>query len=464
MPEPLKLYNTLTRSSEIFKPIKKSSAGMYTCGPTVYHYAHIGNLRAYVFEDVLKRVLKMNEYKVKHVMNITDVGHLTSDADTGEDKMVKGAKREGKTAWEVAAFYTAQFKKDIKALNIMEPDIWCRATDHIKEQIEMVQKLEKKGYTYIIPEDGVYYDTTKFENYGELGRLNVEGQKEGARVEFIEGKKNKADFALWKFSPKEEKRDMEWESPWGKGFPGWHIECSAMAMKYLGEHFDIHCGGVDHIQVHHTNEIAQAEGATGKKFVNYWLHNEFLIIENNEKMAKSGENFLTLNTLRNKDYDPIAYRYLLLTAHYRSKLAFSWEALTGAKTALTKLKNYVIDFKTGSDNGDWEKYKEEFQNALNDDLDTPRAISIMWTLVKDEKIGAGKKREAILYFDKILGLRLEEAKEEEIPEDVKELIRKREIARTEKKWKESDETRAKLRALGYEVSDTPEGQTVRRIV
>src|SRR3989344_952205 len=272
----LKFYNTLTRAKEEFKPQNPPAVGLYTCGPTVYNYAHIGNLRTYIFEDILKRALVANGFEVNHVMNITDVGHLTSDADVGEDKMEKGAKREGKTVWDIAEFYTKAFKEDMRRLNLVEPDIWCKATDHIAEQIELIQRLEKRGFTYLI-DDGVYFDTTKDPHYGKLARLDIAGLRAGARIEMVKDKRNPTDFALWKLSPDNEQRQMEWESPWGKGFPGWHIECSAMAMKYLGETFDIHCGGIDLIPVHHTNEIAQAENATGKKFVHTWLHGEFLL-------------------------------------------------------------------------------------------------------------------------------------------------------------------------------------------
>ena len=293
----IKIFDTYTRKKRKFVPIEKGKVGIYCCGPTVYNYAHIGNLRTYVFEDVLRRVLEYNGFEVKHVMNITDVGHLTSDADTGEDKIEVGARREGKSAWEIADFYTKAFFRDIERLNILKPKIVCKATDHINEMIELIKKLEEKNYTYRTS-DGIYYDTSKFKEYGKLSGMNFkdlnEKLKAGARIEFNPEKKNITDFALWKFSPKDKKRQMEWNSPWGIGFPGWHIECSTMSMKYLGEHFDIHCGGIDHIPIHHTNEIAQSEAATGKKFVNYWVHGAFLVLSKNIKMAKSGENFITI--------------------------------------------------------------------------------------------------------------------------------------------------------------------------
>ena len=313
--EKLRLFNTLSRSKEDFQTIEQNKVKMYCCGPTVYNYAHIGNLRSYFFEDILKRVLLYNGFEVYHVMNITDVGHLVSDADEGEDKMEKGASREGKSVWDIAAFYTEAFKKDIAMLNILPPSVYCKATDFIKEQIEMIQCLEKKGFTYTTG-DGVYYDTSKFEGYGKMALLDIEGLEEGKRIEFSSEKKNKTDFALWKFSPKGQKRQMEWDSPWGVGFPGWHIECSAMSRKFLGDTFDIHCGGIDHVPIHHTNEIAQSEGCTGKKFVNYWLHGEFLI-EDKGKMSKSAGEFLRLQTLVDRGYSSIDYRYFLLMTHYR---------------------------------------------------------------------------------------------------------------------------------------------------
>ncbi|MEK7623556.1 MAG: cysteine--tRNA ligase, partial [Patescibacteria group bacterium] len=335
----LTLYNTLTRRKETFEPLRDKAVGLYTCGPTVYNYAHIGNLRTYIFEDILKRALVANGYDVRHVMNITDVGHLTDDADFGEDKMEKGAKREDKSAWEIAEFYTQAFKKDVQELNILPPDIWCKATDNIAEQIAMVQTLIDKGVTYETA-DGIYFDTTKISDYGKLARLRAQTLQPGKRVEMGE-KRNPHDFALWKFSPTGEKRQMEWEAFGRKGFPGWHIECSAMSIKYLGEQFDIHCGGIDHVPIHHTNEIAQSETATGKKpWVRYWLHGEFLNIAET-KMAKSGENFITLQTIKDRGISPIAYRYFLLQTHYRKQLNFSWEALQAAETGLGNLRDQV---------------------------------------------------------------------------------------------------------------------------
>ncbi len=452
----LKIYNTLTRKKEIFKSLSKDLVKLYTCGPTVYNYAHIGNLRTYIFEDILKRVLLYNKYKVKHVMNITDVGHLTSDSDTGEDKLEKGAKREGKTAWEVAELYTKTFKEDLTNLNIFHPNIWCKATDYIKEQIELIKNLEKKGFTYQT-DDGIYFDTSKLKDYGKLAKLNKEKIKAGIRID-VKDKKNPTDFALWKFSPNNQKRDMEWKSPWGVGFPGWHLECSAMSMKYLGETFDIHCGGIDHIQVHHTNEIAQSEAATGKKFVNYWLHGEFLVLKNN-KMAKSGDNFITLEILKSKGYDPLVYRYLCLTVHYKSPLDFSYESLDSAKTALNRLKNKVLELKSKKNNKYTKQaliYKKTFLEYINDNLNVPRALALLWTLLDDKNLTNQDKYKLAIEFNKIFGLDLDK-NNEEIPKNILELADKREKARKNKDWKESDRLRDEIKKEGYLIEDSSSG-------
>jgi len=397
-------------------------------------------------------------------MNITDVGHLTSDSDTGEDKMEKGARRENKTVWEVADFYTKAFFEDIKRLNIIKADIICKATDHIKEQIELIKKLEKKGYTYKI-EDGIYFDTSKLKDYGKLAKLKKEDLLAGARVEIVKGKKHPTDFALWKFSPKDKKRQMEWSSPFNTGFPGWHIECSAMSMKHLGNTFDIHCGGIDHIQVHHTNEIAQSETATGKKFVNYWLHNEFIVLKDNIKMAKSGENFITLSELIKKGYSPEDYRYLCLTTHYRKPLMFSYEALDGAKNSVEKLKSYVLEILNTKNKGhkDIKKYKEEFLNAINNDLGTSEALAVLWNLIKDSNIENSVKYETLLGFDKVLGLNLDKIKKEKIPVEIIKLAEEREKARKNKNWKKADQLREKIKEKGYIVEDTEKGYIIKRL-
>ena len=343
----MRLYNYRSRKKETFKPLEGKTVGLYACGPTVYDFAHIGNLRAYIFADVLKRVLLQNGYQVKQIMNITDVGHLTGDRDMGEDKIQKAALEKHKTAWEIASVYTEAFLDDIKQLNILLPDKLPKATDHIKEMIELIATLEKKGFTYRTT-DGLYFDTAKLKDYGKLARLDLAGLREGARVEINAEKKNPTDFALWKSSPNPstssgQRRQMEWESPWGVGFPGWHIECSAMSVKYLGQPFDIHTGGVDHVPVHHTNEIAQSEAAAGKPLANYWLHSEFVIV-NDARMGKSEGNLITLLELKDKGYSPLAYRYFVLAGHYRTRLNFTWEAMAGAQNTLDNLYSHLAEY------------------------------------------------------------------------------------------------------------------------
>ncbi len=454
----LKFYNTLTRKKDVFRPIKKNIVKMYTCGPTVYNYAHIGNLRSYIFEDILKRTLLANNFQVSHVMNITDVGHLTSDADEGNDKVEKSAAAQNKTVWEIAKFYTKAFKKNIADLNILPPDIWAKATDHISEQIDWINKLEKKGFTYQIS-DGIYFDTSKFNNYGKLAGQKLDELQEGARVEKNEEKRNSTDFALWKFSPKDKKRQMEWESPWGIGFPGWHLECSVMATKYLGEQFDIHCGGIDHIPVHHTNEIAQTEAVTNKQFVNYWMHNEFLVLGKNKRMAKSENNFVTLNTLKEKGYNPIAYRYFVLGTHYRKKLTFSWEALEAAQNALENLTAFVAEY--GNPKIGCAKFEKQFMEAINDDLNTPKALAVVWDLLKSNYPPEAKKA-SLLKFDEVLGLNLSLAKPLDISNEIKELVVKREIARKKKNYDQADKLRQQIENSGFRVEDTPAGSIIKK--
>ncbi|MEM2912594.1 MAG: cysteine--tRNA ligase [Candidatus Bathyarchaeia archaeon] len=468
----LKFFNTLTRKKEKFVPLEKGKVKMYTCGPTVYWFAHIGNFRTFIFEDILRRVLEYNGFQVTHVMNITDVGHLTSDADTGEDRIEIGARRERKSAWEIAEFYAKAFFRDAERLNLLRPTIVCKATDHIKDMIELVQKLEKKGFTYVT-DDGVYFDTSKLKDYGKLTGMNFdrlnETLKAGARVEFNPQKRNITDFALWKFSPKDQKRQMEWDSPWGKGFPGWHIECSAMSMKYLGETFDIHCGGIDHIQVHHTNEIAQSEAATGKKFVRYWLHGAFLVLGKKIRMGKSEGNIITIQDIIDKGFDPLAFRYLCLTAHYKSQLEFTWESLEAAQKALSTLREHVRKLRESLERNEKESgrkkaFQEMFLEAINDDLDMPKALSIVWNLVRSEEpMSNREKYELLLEFDKVLGLDLaKEAKIEELPKEIEELIKEREEARKKRDWKTADEIRRKLSEMGIILEDTPEGVKWRR--
>jgi cysteinyl-tRNA synthetase len=460
----LQLYDTYTRSIREFEPIspgingESAVIGMYTCGPTVYDYAHIGNLRTYIFEDVLRRVLTYNGYDVKHVMNITDVGHLTSDADTGDDKMEKGSRRMGKSAWELAEFYTQAFKNDLQQLNILEPVIWCKATDHIADQIEVIRCIEEKGFTYKTS-DGVYFDTSKLPDYGYLARLDVEGLQAGTRIEMGE-KRHATDFALWKFSPPDQKRQMEWDSLWGVGFPGWHIECSAMSAKYLGKFFDIHCGGEDHISVHHPNEIAQTEACFGTRLANFWMHGYFLQA-GEEKMSKSTGHFLRLQELIDNGYDPLTYRFFCYSAIYRAKLSFSWESMDASRKSLERLRTSVFEWGAPGDVDSW--YLEQFMDCVNDDLNMPRAIALTWELVKSNLIPSMKKA-TILQFDKVLGLRLGEwqPKEEIVPEEVLNLVELRRKARTEKRWSDADVIRNQITSLGYEIEDTPQGARVKQ--
>ncbi|MDY6912961.1 MAG: cysteine--tRNA ligase [Planctomycetota bacterium] len=457
------LYNTMTRSVDEFRPIKAGGVSLYACGPTVYNYAHVGNLRTYVFEDVLKRVLRTCGYEVRHVMNVTDVGHLVSDADEGEDKMTLGARREGKSVHEIAEFYFQAFCNDMARLNLIEPDVWCKATEHIAEQIELVRKLEQKGYTYVIEHDGVYFDTSKLPDYGKLGRLDLEGLRAGARVSLAAGKRNPTDFALWKFSPKGARRLMEWQSPWGVGFPGWHIECSAMAIKHLGRRLDIHCGGVDHVNIHHTNEIAQAEAALGHKWVNFWMHGEFLTMPSgNERMSKSSGEFLTLDTLEKKGYEPLAYRYFCFTAHYRQQLAFSWPAMDAAANAFARLKRAVLDLRPEYNGGEGplEAHISEFRAAAEDDLNMPQALAAMWAAIKDADAVKGRIYATLLEMDKVLGFGLAGMQEKELPipaDEIEKLIAERNAARKAKDFARADEIRSELAAKGISLEDKPDG-------
>ena len=462
----LRLFNSLTRSKQEFKPLKAGAVGLYTCGPTVYDYAHIGNLRTYIFEDILKRVLLYNGYRVKHVMNITDVGHLTGDRDMGEDKMEKGALREGRTAWDIAAYYTRTFKTDIEQLNILPPDIWVKATATIAEQIALIEILEQKEYTYRTA-DGVYFDTSRFKDYTKLSHQNLDALQEGARVEKNPEKRNATDFALWKFSPSGAKRQMEWDSPWGVGFPGWHIECSAMSMKFLRDQLDIHCGGTDHIDVHHTNEIAQSEAATGKPFFNFWMHGAFLIIAGGKKMAKSEGNFLTLaNTFVNQGLNPLVYRFASFLTHYRKPMEYSDEGIEAARNGLLHLQNQVRQVaadhdKTGPAAN--AEFKEKFLEALNDDLNMPRAMAVVQEMLKSS-LSAIEKYGTILDFDRVLGLDLNQVSRIEIlPDEVQKLVDARIRARESKDFAASDRLRDELQDLGYMVQDAKDGMKVIKI-
>ena len=461
MPNPLALYDNYTRTLRPFEPLQKGvPVGLYTCGPTVYDYQHIGNFRTFLFEDLLRRVLEWNGYRVQHVMNVTDVGHLVSDADDGEDKMEKGARRTGKSAWEIARLYTEAFLVDMKRLNIEDPSVLCRATDHIPEQVAFIADIEKNGYTYRTS-DGVYFDTSKQKDYGFLARLDIKGLEAGKRVDQGE-KRHPTDFALWKFSPAGERRQMEWDSPWGKGFPGWHIECSAMAQKYLGNYFDIHCGGEDHIPVHHTNEIAQTEARVGTRLANFWLHGYFLL-SNDAKMAKSAGEFLRVDSLIDRGYDPLAFRYLCLTGHYRGQLNFTWDALDAAAVALDRMRQGVYILREAGEAAPDPALIERFTNEINDDLNLPRALAVSWETLRGEA-PAAVKRATLLAFDRVFGLGLAQwaPPVETIPDDVKSLAEARAAARRAKNWAEADRLRSELAAAGWEMEDRAEGYALRR--
>jgi cysteinyl-tRNA synthetase len=457
---PLILYDNFTRSLREFEPLHPGGeVGIYTCGPTVYDYQHIGNYRTFMFEDGLKRALRWNGYRVRHVMNITDVGHLTSDADTGEDKMETGARRAGKSAWDIAALYTQAFLADLDALHIGRPDALPRATDHIASQIEFIADLERKGYIYRTA-DGVYFDTSRQADYGYLARLDKAGLEAGRRVD-LGDKRSATDFALWKFSPKGSTRQMEWDSPWGRGFPGWHIECSAMAQDYLGDYFDIHCGGEDHIPVHHTNEIAQTEARVGTRLANFWMHGYFLLA-NDAKMAKSAGEFLRVQALVDRGYDPLAFRYLCLTGHYRSQLNFTWDALDAAATGLARMRAgfHALEREVAAAD---EALVSRFTAQVNDDLNFPRALAIAWETLRGGLAGP-VKRATLALFDQVLGLGLDNwrPKEDTVPGDIDALVRERVAARESKDWAEADRLRALLREAGWDMEDRPDGYLLKR--
>ena len=465
---PLLLFNTETRQKEVFEPLSKKEVRVYTCGPTVYDYAHIGNLRAYVFADILKRVLEFNGYFVNHTINFTDFGHLSSDADTGDDKMMKGLKRENmditlENMRLLSDRYIKAFKDDIEALHILPPTQFSRASEYIKEQIKLIATLEEKGYTYTTS-DGVYFDISKFPTYGRLGNIDIESLQSGARVEVNPEKKHPADFAVWKNG------DLGWDSAWGKGFPGWHIECSAMAFATLGKQIDIHTGGVDNIATHHNGEIAQCESATGKQFSKYWMHSEHLQI-NDAKIAKSEGNGLYIADLRENGISGEEYRYWLLTAHYRTKINFTFEALTGAKQALTRLKQFMYKEWAQEKGTLNSNYHNRFVALINDDLDTPGAIALMWDLVKDDTVAPGDKRMTLLEWDTVLDVGLSESIEDglhalgqlsydQVPNEVREMVEQREAARVAQNWTQADQLRDSLNLRGYEVEDSSDGPKI----
>ena len=451
------LYNTLTRKKEKFVPIDKEEVKIYSCGPTVYKDATIGNMRTNIFQDVLRRVLKYNNYKIKHVMNITDVGHLVSDGDEGEDKMLKSAREEKKTPLEIAEHYTKLFFEDLKALNIETPEIICKATDHIQEMLEYVKKLVENGYAYETS-TAIYFDVSKLDKYPILSNHNVEEQKAGARVDVDLEKRNPYDFALWIKAP--ENHLMKWDSPWGPSYPGWHIECSAMGRKYLGEQFDIHTGGIDLIPTHHENEIAQSKGACGKIPANYWLHGEYLLI-NGGKMSKSLGNVYLIKDIKERGYDPIVYKLFCYSASYRNKINFTWEAMESTSKSLERLRKGYQTHRAGKDELNEEDIKNlsnienGFHEAINDDMNIPLAMSFVWSAIRYEK-KSSKIAQLLLKFDTVLGLEIEKEDKNEIqiPEEILKLVEERNIARKEKNWEESDRIRDLLQEKGYVVKDT----------
>ncbi|HMO18971.1 MAG TPA: cysteine--tRNA ligase [Oligoflexia bacterium] len=473
-PSTVSLFNTMERSIVPLSPLTDGVVKIYCCGPTVYNYQHIGNLRTYLFEDLLVRTLRYSSLNVKHVMNITDVGHLTSDADEGEDKMLLATKREGKRSFEIAEYYTNIFLSDCKDLNITRPDIICKASDHISQMIKLISQLMDKGYAY---HNGgnVYFDVSRYEEYGKLTGRNLneltQQLKAGARIEIDSLKRNPLDFALWFTNSKFENQELIWDSPWGKGYPGWHIECSAMAIEYLGESFDIHCGGIDHIPVHHTNEIAQSECATGKNFASIWMHGGFLV-ESGGKMSKSKGEFLTLSLLKEKGFDPLSYRYLCLGSHYRNELSWSWESIEGASQSLKKLKNRIDSLRSESknkvkvdsnDNSLLFNHRERFEYSIRNDLNFPQALARTYELLGDNTISPMGKLNLIEEFDRVLGLNLLEVNaKDDIPEEIIKLASLRDQARKNKNFTESDSLRDKIESLGYTVKDSPSGYSISR--
>lgn len=464
-------HNTLTGKKDKFVPIEQGKAGIYSCGPTVYWNQHIGHMYAYVQWDVLVRSLKYLGYQTKWVMNLTDVGHLTGDnegdADTGEDKMEKGAKRENLSVWEIADKYVSQFKSSLQSLNIATPDVLCRATEHIPEQINLIERIEKNGFAYTT-QTGLVFDTTKFPDYANFAHLNLEDQEAGHRVAIDKEKKKPWDFLLW--ITNQPNHIMKWPSPWGVGFPGWHIECTAMSTKYLGETFDIHTGGKEHISVHHTNEIAQGFGAFGHQTANYWLHNEWLSFDG-QKISKSAGNSILVSDLQEKGFDPLSLRYLIMTSHYKTGLNFTWESLEGAQTAYFKLREHLSQIKKESgdsptDQEVFEKNKKEFSECLADDLNMAKAIGLLWQIVKSKELDASTKYALLLDFDQVLGLKLAESAQDKfediIPAEILALKEERDTARAQKNWQKSDELRKQIEEAGYTIEDKPDGSIIKK--
>lgn len=470
---PVMLYNTMSRSLVPLTPLNPGEVKFYCCGPTVYNYQHIGNLRTYVFEDLLSRMLKHADFKVTHVMNITDVGHLVSDADEGEDKMLLAQKREGKKSYEIAEYYTGVFLSDCSELNINRPTIICKATDHISHMIRLIERLIENGFAYISA-GNVYFDVSKNADYGKLSGQSLDSLKSGARIDVDSAKRSPLDFALWFTKSKFENQELQWDSPWGLGYPGWHIECSAMAMEYLGESFDIHCGGIDHIPVHHTNEIAQSECASGQKFASIWMHGGFLV-ESSGKMSKSKGVFLTLKVLKEKGYSPLAYRYLCLSSHYRNELSWSWESIEGAQNALNRLKSRIsslglsknsIESSHYTNGSESEQYRLDFLKSLRTDLNAPQALSKMYDMLSNKNIINSDKGHLIAEFDLILGLNLlgQELVEAPPSDEIIELAKSREKARLERNFSESDRLRDEILELGFIIEDSPQGFKLKRTI
>ena len=469
----LRLFNTMTREVAEFRPSVPGHVGMYSCGPTVYADQHIGNMRTYVFADTLKRALMFKGMTVRHVMNITDVGHLTSDADSGDDKLELAARREHRSAWEIAAGYTAEFKTDLGRLRIIEPDVWCKATDHIQHMIDFATALDDKGWCYQIP-SGLYFDASKDDSYGELARLGLAGQREGARVEVVEGKRGGSDFAVWRTSAPGENRQMEWDSPWGRGAPGWHLECSVMSIEYLGQHFDIHTGGVDHIPVHHTNEIAQSEAylAAGRPWVGWWLHGEFINLRG-AKISKSTGGGVLVGDLIDRGYHPLTYRYLLLQAHYRSQTEFSWDAMSAAKTGLRRLIDRFAAARQHADPGLTRlgeaatRHLAAFDQAICDDLGTPKALAVVAAAARDESLDDAELTVLAARFDEVLGIGLTDLTPAELDlapsgaqisaAEVEAIVTDRSNARAQKDFSRSDQLRKRLAELGVTVDDHADG-------